>query len=111
MDVEVSKHMNHLLKAPFCVHPKTGRVCVPMDPQQAESFDPMTVPTVAQLLNELDANGGNDSAGREDEYELTAMKGAVECFHRTFWDALDKECKEDLGARARGAAAAPTVEW
>ena len=48
-DVEVSKHMNHLLKAPFCVHPKTGRVCVPMDPQQAEAFDPMTVPTVGAV--------------------------------------------------------------
>lgn len=111
LDVEVSKHMNHLLKAPFCVHPKTGRVCVPMDPARAESFDPMKVPTVAQLLNELDAHGGKESAGKEDEYELTSMKEAVDCFNRTFWNKLDKECREELGAKARDAAAAPTVEW
>ena len=36
----VFKHMNHLLKGPFCVHPKTGRVCVPIDPAVAEYFDP-----------------------------------------------------------------------
>lgn len=56
LDAEVSKHRNHLLKAPFCIHPKTGRVCVPVDPENIEEFDPETVPTVAQLLHELDSS-------------------------------------------------------
>jgi DNA primase small subunit len=71
IDTEVSKHRNHLLKAPFCVHPGTGehfypngfrrllksyvsgRVCVPIDPAHVDEFDPETVPSVGQLLQEL----------------------------------------------------------
>lgn len=41
------------LQAPFCVHPKTGKVCVPIDPAAAWDFDPETVPTVQQLVKEL----------------------------------------------------------
>ncbi|QHO49669.1 DNA primase small subunit [Arachis hypogaea] len=57
LDMEVSKHMNHLLKAPFCVHPKIGRVCVPINPNNCEEFDPTTVPTLIQLLEELNREG------------------------------------------------------
>lgn len=31
-----------------------GRVCVPVDPSAVDDFDPDTVPTVGDLLNELD---------------------------------------------------------
>lgn len=57
LDINVSKQMNHLLKAPFVVHPKTGRVCVPIDPETAGDFDPAKVPTLGQLMSELNQHG------------------------------------------------------
>jgi DNA primase small subunit len=46
LDINVSKGFNHLLKSPFCVHPKTGKICVPFNPNLAFKFDPTTVPTI-----------------------------------------------------------------
>lgn len=53
LDANVSKAQNHLLKSPFCVHPKTGRVCVTIDPVQADSFNPFDVPTVRSLCAQV----------------------------------------------------------
>ncbi|CAB11078.1 DNA primase catalytic subunit Spp1 [Schizosaccharomyces pombe] len=61
LDVEVSRHLNHLLKSPFCVHPGTSRVCVPIDIERMDSFNPLKVPTVNDLLQELDKNSQNDN--------------------------------------------------
>ncbi|TPX37067.1 hypothetical protein SmJEL517_g01114 [Synchytrium microbalum] len=57
LDDKVSTGVNHLLKSPFCVHPKTGRVCVPIIPEECESFDPLTVPTLQTLVEELNSGG------------------------------------------------------
>lgn len=77
IDAEVSKHRNHLLKAPFCVHPKTGRVCVPIDPAKVDEFDPEGVPDVGGLLRELDEAGKMDvdeESGEHHNGELVSYR-------------------------------------
>ncbi|GMK55912.1 hypothetical protein CspeluHIS016_0209680 [Cutaneotrichosporon spelunceum] len=83
IDAEVSKHRNHLLKAPFCVHPGTGRVCVPIDPAKVDDFDPDTVPTVGELLVELDRASSSDNDGKMvEDYDRTSLKPYVEMLER-----------------------------
>ncbi|XP_045826312.1 DNA primase small subunit [Trifolium pratense] len=94
LDMEVSKHMNHLLKAPFCVHPKTGRVCVPIDPNRCDEFDPTTVPTLFQLLEELNNEGLR--ADVNGEWSGTSLGSAVTLFRSSFLEPLLKACKEEI---------------
>ncbi|KAK4047753.1 p48 polypeptide of DNA primase [Microbotryomycetes sp. JL201] len=80
IDTEVSKKQNHLLKSPFCIHPGTGRVCVPLQTADVEGFDPESVPTVGQLLMELEhlARDGDEQAS----WDKTSLKPYVEAFER-----------------------------
>ncbi|GAB4857547.1 hypothetical protein Ancab_015455 [Ancistrocladus abbreviatus] len=94
LDMEVSKHMNHLLKAPFCVHPKTGRVCVPIDPNHCEEFDPTSVPTLSQLLEELNRSGVGGNI--EIELDRTSLGKSIRFFRSSFLQPLLKSCKEEM---------------
>lgn len=76
LDAEVSKKMIHLLKSPFVIHPGTGRVCVPIDPKKADEFDPLAVPTVMELLAEIDAYDAKHPAGTQ-EVEMPDVEGSA----------------------------------
>ncbi|MCJ1310029.1 hypothetical protein MMC25_003690 [Agyrium rufum] len=88
LDVEVGKKQGHLLKTPFAVHPGTGRVCVPIDPKKLDRFDPLGIPTVTELLGEIDEwDFANKKDGEEEtdskklqDYEKTSLKPYVKFF-------------------------------
>ena len=40
--------------------PRAGRVCVPFDPQQVDAFDAGGVPSIAQLVQEIDDRHAGD---------------------------------------------------
>ena len=52
IDFNVTKSVNHLIKCPYVAHPKTGRIAVPIDPNDYWRFDPRSAPS---LENDLGA--------------------------------------------------------
>eukprot|EP00040_Diaphanoeca_grandis_P040162 m.261453 g.261453 ORF g.261453 m.261453 type:complete len:455 (-) comp42162_c0_seq1:267-1631(-) len=88
LDINVSKQLNHLLKSPFVVHPKTGRVCTPFDIEDIENFDPFTVPTISDLMRELDeynAEHKDDDTDTErvvKNFEKTSLKKTIDHFDK-----------------------------
>ncbi|KFU83651.1 DNA primase small subunit, partial [Chaetura pelagica] len=91
LDINVSKGLGHLLKSPFSVHPKTGRISVPLDLQRLDQFDPFAVPTISSLCHELDTAGddGEQEDGAETEpkrrardYKKTSLAPYVRIFEQ-----------------------------
>ena len=73
-------------QAPFCVHPKTGKVCVPIDPSAAWNFDLDAVPTVQQLAEELTAAGSSTAqqqvcAAQQSEIITKSSRVISPCLH------------------------------
>lgn len=97
LDVEVSKKQIHLLKSPFVIHPGTGRVCVPIDTKRLARFDPLEVPTVTELLGEIDAFDGQAVKEESDvkkvqDYEKTSLRPYVDYF-KTYVGGILREEK------------------
>ncbi|KAJ8659505.1 hypothetical protein O0I10_004870 [Lichtheimia ornata] len=85
LDDKVSVQINHLLKSPFCVHPKTQRVCVPIKVEDCDSFDPLGVPTLSQLakeLNEYDQKHKDNTERKIPDYKKTSLRPYIETFEK-----------------------------
>ena len=70
LDIEVSKLTSHLLKSPFCVHPESGKVSVPIN----EHFKLEDAPKLIDLQNEMESNGNN--------VEKTSLQPFIENFQK-----------------------------
>ena len=53
LDINVSTHINHLLKSPFCIHPKTGLVAVPLSEEDIMKFKIDDIPKIDQLIEDF----------------------------------------------------------
>ncbi|NXW11106.1 PRI1 primase, partial [Fregetta grallaria] len=108
LDINVSKGVGHLLKSPFSVHPKTGRISVPLDLQRLDQFDPFAVPTISSLCHELDAAGddGEQEDGGETEpkrrvrdYKKTSLAPYVRVFEQ-FVEEMERARRGELLRRS-----------
>lgn len=97
LDINVSTGLNHLLKSPFCVHPSTGFVCVPIDPSKCEDFAPLEVPRVDKLIEEI--NKYEETKNTEGEvlkdYKKTSLNSYIKYFKTQFLQPLIKEVKTE----------------
>lgn len=50
LDINVTKQCNHLLKAPFVIHPGTGNICLPLSLEAALDFEPQNCPKLQEVL-------------------------------------------------------------
>ena len=116
LDVNVSTHRNHLLKSPWCVHPKTGRVCVPIDPSKVDEWDPHTTPTVASLADELDSASNINNVDGSDvnnsnkrmkisDVDKTSLKPYMDYFEQSFLAPLYADIKKGFRDEAEKQAA------
>lgn len=95
IDANVSTGINHLLKSPWCIHPKTGKICVPIDPKRPDAFNCEQVPTLTSVIQELGKMTA-DQRGKEDGQSTTPA--CLEPYMRTFREFLENSRKKNLAS-------------
>ncbi|KAJ1723332.1 p48 polypeptide of DNA primase [Coemansia erecta] len=98
LDENVTTHLGHLLKSPFCIHPKTGRVCTPIGADQFDSYDPMSVPTLSQLLREVNSSSASQSNGAKDSTLMTEHVAIFEKFVATLSPSTNEHAVNGSGS-------------
>lgn len=94
LDVNVSREIGHLLKAPFSVHPKTGRVCVPFRASEVDAFVPgEKAPELGKLLAEMTQMDGGAMKGVGEASDR--LREAVEIFEQ-FVRGVEDEGRKEL---------------
>eukprot|EP00802_Teleaulax_amphioxeia_P012496 Tamp_12539.p1 GENE.Tamp_12539~~Tamp_12539.p1 ORF type:complete len:428 (-),score=116.25 Tamp_12539:503-1786(-) len=94
LDIAVSKMMNHLLKSPFCVHPKTQRICVPLNPNNIEDFDPNDVPSLEDILRDMENFAKQDKSSESSKKRAPSspqLDRYVKTFKSSFLTPLLKD--------------------
>jgi DNA primase small subunit len=69
-------------------------VCVPINPEKVEDFDPSTVPTLPQLMRELDEYDEEMSGKVKHEWEKTSLKESFSHFQKEFMTPMWKQMKK-----------------
>ena len=118
LDVEVSKKRNHLLKSPWCVHPKTGRVCVPINPKTVDSLTRTPCPAGDALqragLARPAGASGDDGAVRKrqriSDLDKTSLRSFMQYFEDSFLTPLYADAKAGW-KQSRDRLAAATNSW
>ncbi|VDI06890.1 DNA primase small subunit, partial [Mytilus galloprovincialis] len=93
LDVNVSKGVNHLLKSPFCVHPKTGR-CGHVILIKINDFTvQMIIGIMIAIIEELNTTESKDEDGKKiKDYKKTSLAGSMVVFEK-FLTSLENSWK------------------
>lgn len=85
------------------MHPKTGYICIPFNPQEVDKLDPFNVPTLNELVEQLSSVTNSDhDCGNNDEnissndrhllsFKNTSLRSSIEYFETFIKNVLKAE--------------------